>query len=85
MTLEPKNIGAGAEEENAELRDMTRRFWIGAALSVPVFFLAMWHILPSAPAWVQSDLSRWAQFHFEHAGGALVRLAILSARLAIDS
>ena len=62
MTLEPKTFVAGAEEENTELRDMTRRFWIGAALSVPVFILAMWHIFPSAPHWVQSDLSRWAQF-----------------------
>ncbi len=62
MALEPKNILAGNDEENTELRDMTRRFWIGTALSVPVFILAMWHIVPSAPHWVQSDLSRWAQF-----------------------
>jgi Cu+-exporting ATPase len=62
MTLEPKNIVPESEQENAELRDMTRRFWIGAALSVPVFILAMWHMLPSAPHWVQGDISRWAQF-----------------------
>src|ERR1041384_4069571 len=31
MALEPKTISA-APEENHELRDMTRRFWIGAAL-----------------------------------------------------
>jgi Cu+-exporting ATPase len=62
MTLEPKNLVADDEEENAELRNMTRRFWIGVALSVPVFILAMWHVLPSAPHWVQNDLSRWAQF-----------------------
>jgi len=61
MTLEPKNVIAGTEE-NAELRDMTRRFWIGAVLSLPVFILAMAHILPSAPRWVQGDLSRWTQF-----------------------
>jgi Cu+-exporting ATPase len=62
MTLEPKNLAADNKEENAELTDMTRRFWMGAALSVPVFLLAMWHILPSAPDWVQGDFSRWAQF-----------------------
>src|SRR5436190_1188865 len=62
MTLEPKNVVAGTEEENAELRDMPRRFWIGAVLSAPVFILAMWHMLPSAPHWVQGDLSRWTQF-----------------------
>ena len=62
MALEPKNMVAGEEEENSELRDMTRRFWIGAVLSAPVFILAMWHILPSAPHWVEGDLSRWTQF-----------------------
>ncbi len=62
MTLEPKNAVAGSDEEDAELRDMTRRFWVGAALSLPVFLLAMWHILPAAPDWVMGDLSRWTQF-----------------------
>jgi Cu+-exporting ATPase len=62
MTLEPKNVVAGNEEDNSELRDMARRFWIGAVLSAPVFLLAMWHMLPSAPNWVQQDPSRWAQF-----------------------
>src|SRR3954452_9273223 len=62
MALEPKNVLSGNEEENAELNDMTRRFWIGAVLTLPVFILAMWHILPSAPHWVQGDLSRWVQF-----------------------
>jgi P-type Cu+ transporter len=62
MALEPKNAVAGAEEENVELRDMTRRFWIGAVLSFPVFILAMGHILPSARLWVESDWSRWTQF-----------------------
>jgi P-type Cu+ transporter len=62
MTLEPKNVTASGEEDNTELRDMTRRFWIGAALSAPVFVLAMWHMFPSAPHWVQQDASRWAQF-----------------------
>ena len=41
MALEPKNVAAGGEEDNTELRDMTRRFWIGAVLSVPVFIVAM--------------------------------------------
>jgi P-type Cu+ transporter len=62
MTLEPRSPAAGSEEENAELRDMTRRFWIGAVLSVPVFCLAMAHVFPGAPHWVQGDLSRWVQF-----------------------
>ena len=62
MSLEPKKVVAGTEEDNAELDDMARRFWIGVVLSVPVFLLAMSHLLPSAPLWVQGDASRWAQF-----------------------
>jgi len=31
----------GAEEDDAELRDMTRRFWVSAALSLPLVFIAM--------------------------------------------
>ena len=62
MALEPKNVVADGEEDNAELRDMTRRFWIGAALSLPVFVVAMAHLFPGAPHWVQGDFSRWMQF-----------------------
>jgi Cu+-exporting ATPase len=64
MALEPKNAAAGSEEENAELRDMTRRLWIGGALTLPVFVIAMAHLLPNAPIWVDGDLSRWMQFVF---------------------
>ena len=62
MALEPKNVAAGSDDENAELRDMTRRFWIGAALTLPVFLIAMGHLFPGAPAWLDSDPSRWMQF-----------------------
>ena len=65
MALEPKTVTAGDDaEENAELRDMTRRFWIGAALTLPVFFLAMAHLIPalSRQSWADSHASRWLQF-----------------------
>jgi len=62
MTLEPKNVVAGGEEENTELHDMTRRFWVGLVLALPVFLLAMAHLLPHAPMWIESDASRWLQF-----------------------
>ena len=40
MALVP--IGAAAaEEDNAELRDLTQRFWVSAALSIPLLFIAM--------------------------------------------
>ena len=41
MALVPMVPAAGAEEENAELRDMTRRFWVSAVLSAPLVVLAM--------------------------------------------
>jgi Cu+-exporting ATPase len=40
MALVPL-AGGQAEEDNAELRDMTRRFRVGVVLSVPLVFLAM--------------------------------------------
>ena len=64
MTLEPKTVTAGTDdEENAELRDMTRRFWIGAALTLPVFVLAMAHVIPALTrqSWVGGHTSRWLQ------------------------
>src|SRR5947207_9850874 len=62
MALEPKTPIGADEEENTELRDMTRRFWIGAVLALPVFVLGMAHVFPNAPIWVASDGSRWLQF-----------------------
>ncbi len=65
MALEPKAGAAHpAEDGDAELRDMTRRFWIGAALAVPVFLLAMAHLVPGlgSGSWVDGPFSRWAQF-----------------------
>ncbi len=47
MALEPR---AGAPEEaSPELRDMSRRFWFAAALTVPLVLLAMGDMLPGAP------------------------------------
>jgi len=40
MALEPRNVSV-AEEDNGELRDMTRRFWFSTLLALPVFFSAM--------------------------------------------
>jgi Cu+-exporting ATPase len=65
MRLEPMAATAVKDdEENAELRDMTRRFMIGAALTLPVFVLAMAHLIPAlaAQAWTNSQASRWVQF-----------------------
>ena len=63
MALELKTVSA-VEEDNHELTDMTRRFWIGGGLALPVFILAMAHAIPSLrhQSWVMGDTSRWIQF-----------------------
>ncbi len=48
MALEPRTVTA-IEEENPELRDMTRRFWISLILTVPLLAIAMVDMLPGMP------------------------------------
>lgn len=54
MALEPKTASPDSEEDDGELRDMSLRFWIGAALTLPIFVLAMAHLVPalSQTEWV---------------------------------
>ena len=57
MALEPMTPTAG-EADNPELADMTGRFWIGLALSVPLLALAMlWHSPPRSVVWLQLVLA----------------------------
>ena len=65
MALEPKTITASMDnEENAELRDMTKRFWIGAVLTLLVIVLAMSHFIPALNIkfLANSNAARWIQF-----------------------
>jgi Cu+-exporting ATPase len=48
MALEPRTVTA-TEEENPELRDMSRRFWVSAILTVPLLGIAMADMLPGMP------------------------------------
>ena len=48
MALEPRTVTL-VEEANPELVDMTRRFWISLALSVPLFLIAMSDMIPGQP------------------------------------
>ncbi len=67
MTLEPVEVTAQAPP-NHELADMTRRFWIGLVLALPVFILEMGSHVPAlgldrlvpmqASIWIQFALSR---------------------------
>ena len=48
MALEPRTVTLD-EEANPELVDMTRRFWVGVVLSLPIAFLAMSEMIPGQP------------------------------------
>ncbi len=60
MALEPLMPSAGAVED-AELKDMKRRFWVSAALSLPVFGLAMGEMAPGLAHLPDARLGVWAQ------------------------
>jgi Cu+-exporting ATPase len=63
MALEPELAGSDTGP-NPELVDMTRRFWIGLALTVPVFVLEMGAHIAGAHNWVDPTLSNYVQFAF---------------------
>ncbi|MDQ5845544.1 MAG: cadmium-translocating P-type ATPase, partial [Acidobacteriota bacterium] len=48
MALEPRTVSL-SEEENSELNDMRRRFWISAVLTLPVFSIGMSDLIPGEP------------------------------------
>jgi P-type Cu+ transporter len=62
MALEPENAAHAEEGPNAELVDMTRRFWIGLALTIPVFALEMGGHLTGLTMWLGQATSNWVQF-----------------------
>ncbi|MDQ0302733.1 heavy metal translocating P-type ATPase [Ancylobacter polymorphus] len=61
MALEPMLVSLD-DGPNHELIDMTRRFWIGLALTVPVFALEMGaHLIPALHHLVPPATSAWIQ------------------------
>jgi heavy metal translocating P-type ATPase len=84
MALEPE-LPTEETGPSPELRDMTRRFWIGSALTVPVFVLEMaahvtdLHLLIPGQSlnWIQLVLATpvvlWAGWPFFERGGASIR------------
>ena len=67
MALEPMTVSAEAES-SPELIDMTRRFWMGALLTIPVLVLAMGpHVPGIGPvlhAWVAKPTANWIELGF---------------------
>ena len=60
MALEPEIVTLDAGP-NHELIDMTRRFWIGLALSVPVLIIEMGGHLSGLKMLIGSQFSNWVQ------------------------
>ena len=62
MALEPRELLS--EEENPELADMSRRFWVSSALALPVFVLAMVaDLVPQwLPSWFDMRTVQWVEF-----------------------
>jgi P-type Cu+ transporter len=63
MALEPDVVSLDAAP-NPELADMTRRFWIGAVLSVPPVVLEMGGHLAVGHGLIDPKLSNWIQLVF---------------------
>jgi len=80
MALEPRTVTV--EEVNPELIDMSRRFWIGLGLTLPLLLLAMSDLIPGEPmmkiipfrlmSWIQLALATpavlWAGWPFFERG-----------------
>jgi P-type Cu+ transporter len=63
MALEPEVASLDAPA-NPELADMTRRFWVGAALSIPPVVLEMGGHLIGGHGLIDQTLSNWIQLVF---------------------
>ncbi len=63
MALEPEMPSLDADD-GGELREMTRRLWIGSALSLPLLWLTMGEMLPGAlnpMRWIGHEINAWLQ------------------------
>ncbi len=63
MPLEPKNAGAENEGEAKELRALTRKLWLGAALTLPIIVLALEEMVPliNFHGAISHETSAWIQ------------------------
>ncbi len=66
MTLEPRKRGveAGDEEEQKEIRALSRKFWNALALTIPVLILAMGHAIPGLhlDSIIPKQIGKWIEF-----------------------
>ncbi|HKP38890.1 MAG TPA: heavy metal translocating P-type ATPase [Pyrinomonadaceae bacterium] len=62
MALELRTVSV-AEEENKELKDMRRRFWVSALLTLPALVIGMSELIPGAPLQrlIPPTIAGWVQ------------------------
>jgi P-type Cu+ transporter len=64
MPLEPMSAAAEEEDDEADLRRLFRKLWIGAVLALPVFISAMAGMIPGIPLNNEAAMGwrRWMEF-----------------------
>ncbi|MGB6220051.1 MAG: copper-translocating P-type ATPase [Haloferula sp.] len=64
MALEPKGVPAADDGDDEEIRSLSRKFWISAILTLPVFVIAMAHWIPGfdIAALIPKHISKWIEF-----------------------
>ena len=66
MTLEPRSRGveAGDQEEQKEIRSLSRKFWSALLLTIPVLILAMGHAVPGlyVESIIPKKIGKWIEF-----------------------
>ncbi|PYK36951.1 MAG: heavy metal translocating P-type ATPase [Verrucomicrobia bacterium] len=64
MSLEAKTVGAGDEEEQTEIRSLSRKFWSALILTIPLLLIAMGHAIPGleVEAMIPKQISKWIEF-----------------------
>src|SRR6266478_1127557 len=64
MSLEPKIVGVGDEEEQREVKSLSLKFWIALVLTIPVLTIAMGHAIPglNLKSFVPRQIGKWMEF-----------------------
>ena len=60
MALEPETLSA-TPEDDSELKDMTRRFWVSAFLAFPLLVITMGEMIPGFGHVFSGDWNKWLQ------------------------
>ncbi len=60
MALEPETLSA-TPEDDSELKDMTRRFWVSAFLAFPLLVITMGEMIPGFGHIFSGDWNKWFQ------------------------